>query len=389
MFKRSIFIRQPSILSKSLKTSNSQPSKLTYSKLLPSSSSTEDITPSFGTLSESNLSILLRAEKLKAKIIKIILKSNWGNQDIISLGSISIFSESNKHIPILFCSTLPFCEKSNNLSILFNQQLVKSNSNNVWYHPWNNNEVCLNILIPNNEKINFIRIWNNTNIGDSCTKEIDIKDSDGKTFLGEIPLGFGIDAYLTYPINNNSHFPNINSIFSNLELNKKVSDSYGFYPLIYTERIKFEFLSNFIGNDTFGINAIHIYDSENKLIPSSLIKEINLFNAHTKDNYQHLFEDEETVKRTSKTSQYIFKHEDNQFPILEIIFKEKIQIIKILFWNLNSRNFNLKFGIKKLKLYNNDKFIWIGNLKPGNGRKRKILETITTIWFSDLPNFRI
>jgi len=364
--------------------------KLVCSKIRPPVSLTHNTLPTIGSISESTTSIFMKAEKMNAKVVKITLKSNWGHPSKLSLGSVVFFGSNYRHIPIMYCSTIPSFEEYPSLSLIFNENLIKGETTECWAIPWDstNPGVSIVAIIPKEEDIQFIRIWNSTHEEESCTKSIEIKDSAGRVYSGDIPLGFGIDVTLMEEIETPNSQSILTELFPSLTNNTNLTDNYGSVPILSTNCIKLEILSNYSKDPNVGLNAIRLFDIENKPIEWSDIEKFALRNATGNDNEKNLFVDEEKAVRDNKKRMFLLKTDWIELPSIEIYFKEPRKIAKIEIWNLNAMDFNLKHGIKRLKVFQNNKLAWVGNLKRGNGQKQQIEDTITTIFFSDLPVFR-
>ena len=59
-----------------------------------------------------------------------------------------------------------------------------------------------------------------------------------------------------------------------------------------------------------------------------------------------------------------------QYPSFNFTFNQPIYLSKILIWNFNSFSENLNCGIKKLKVYIDNKLFWFGKIFRGNGKDK-------------------
>jgi len=340
------------------------------------------------SLSESSMSIILRSEQLKAKYVKVVLKSNWGHHEKLTLIALTLFGEKNQRIPILYSSTIPAIELTEDFSKLLSGNLISSAPGESWSIPFSHGyEISIVLLIANTAKIDFIRIWNDKYESSSCLREFSIVDSEGNWFEGEVLAGFGLDVYLRKSEMKSVPISHISDLFPKNKSMERYSDHHGLVPLVLASSIKIEFLSSFSGSDKAGINGIKIFDINGKQLEWDDIEYCNLGNGITKSKVSMIFGTEEGLNRTSSSKMFSFKTDWNPPPYIDILLKKPAQIAKIEIWNLNSLELQLNNGMKSAKIFLNSRCTWVGRLRIGNGGTKMIGNSITNVWFID--NFQV
>ena len=82
-------------------------------------------------------------------------------------------------------------------------------------------------------------------------------------------------------------------------------------------------------------------------------------------------------KVTNNKNEMLLGLMDNiQYPSFNFHFNRPICVSKISIWNFNGFGDDLCYGIKKLKIYADNKLVWLGKIPCGNGKKEEILYSI-------------
>jgi len=369
-------------------------SVLFSSKTLPptgSQTSRKAIPTSKSSLSESNISLLMKSEQMNAKYVRITLKSNWGNPNRIALSSIIIFSENFQRVPILYSSILPITEAHPPLSNLFNGNLVNSKPGESWSIPWNsecNDPIAIVAIVPSESDIKFLRIWNDKFDETACVKDILIKTSDGLSYQGEMPLGFGLDIHLSQKLAPSPSTKIIAELFPHLQSKNGFSDKHGKCPIIHVKTIRVEILANFNKDQNIGLNAISLYDGFSNQIIWEEIEDVFLKNCASKSDPKDLFRPKKAIVKISNAKPYLMKTDWFGNPAIEIKLLNPTQITKMEIWNYNSLEMDTQIGVKNAKVYINDQLFWCGGFSKGNGSIKNIKKTLTKVWLTDVPELR-
>ena len=341
--------------------------------------------------SENNISIILKSQQMNANYVKIILKSNWGNSEKLSISSIGLFNENNQRIPLIYSSFIPNSIKIPSLNILTDGNLIQNEPGNSWKIDWPLPfEVSLIFLFSSEFQVKFIRIWNDKFEPDNGIKLVEIYDSEGKSCKGEIGFGFGGDLYLHEKIEQIS----TNNVFKDLLPENfnffKFNDNFGNLPLPFISFIKFELLSNYSKDNNIGFYAIRIFNSNGDSINFNHIESFYVTNSLMKTNPSILFDSEEELIKNNSQNYFLLNNVTwDNFPEINIKLKKSIQITKIEIWNLNSLQIPLNYSLKSMKIYLDSRLNWIGNIKKCKNIEKNIFKSITEIWFTDDPKLRI
>jgi len=164
-----------------------------------------------------------------------------------------------------------------------------------------------------------------------------------------------------------------------------LKDSYGVYPLIPTETLRFEIRNTFQNprTDTFGINGIALYDHQGEEIRIDAVSDFSISGRLNCTNMEVLLKEEKATIEVDEMFTATTKWEIN--PVFKIVFKVPTRITKLVFWNYNSVGEHRHCGVSRGKFLNDYGTIWVGNIQEASGNALDAHKHLTTILFTEVP----
>ena len=327
-----------------------------------------------------------------ARIYTVTIKSNYGDPNFISIGSVW-FLDSTKHIirPIKVRSLHKSPVDIQSLSNIF---LTKNNIDEAWHVDINEMDeqgIEIYFMFSEDSEPYYVRIWNGQNVNEASTKEIVIKDDfDQICFSGSIPMNFGIDAQLRtmekLNIPKSNSIAQINELFNikedkQSEYREDIKDMYGYLPYNPSRNITLNILKNFGNEDIVTLFAIDIFDENyNKITPDN-IKDVSIRSAVNFTSVSSIFRKNKfdytpgselfTISKIKKVE----GDEEDINPSITISLKKPMFISAIDIWN--DPNDTKEAGVSKASLVIDDNTVWVGRIR------RKCSEAGITVYLQD------
>lgn len=335
--------------------------------------------------------IFVELQKISVKV-QLRLLSNWGNQDKLSISSISLFDPEKHKISALDCLLSSSNIIQGDFNKLLNEVLDKSNSPDLFTISWppHGEYATITFFIPNESKFSGIRIWNASTNQDQGVRNVEVYLDDVFISKEEVPSGFGFNKYglgQNYHINHaSSSTALLRELFPDKCSEPPLEDMFGAYPLEDTKSLFFIPLATFNNDIRFGINGIEIYDQSNKLIPFSQISDIRIKNCVKVGDLDTLFR--ENKESNNAFDMFLADARDwRSPPEIQVVFQKSMRVTRICFLNFNGNNPSVRAGISALRIKNDKRSIWLGKLNMGSGLVPLKDWDRRFISFVDIPQF--
>ena len=333
-------------------------------------------------------------------IISIRVENNWENASTITMYFIALFDKKKRQIKDdIFIASIPEPSSLIKLRNLLDSSYIQEEKKNFFCEFLNKDKFTILISIDQSIEIGSILIFNPPTKSQSAVKDISIFINEKFCFKGRIPQDFGIDLNLNDPlITNESNLPNIEE--DDQENQYEIAtdavfyDDYGILPIKPIHQIKIEVLETYncaidkliekksSDKNYVGVNGFDFYDILGNLIPNQsgnskpyhCVKEVNIRGMSDLIHCGMLLKEN---KVTNNKNEMLLGLMDNiQYPSFNFHFNRPICVSKISIWNFNGFGDDLCYGIKKLKIYADNKLVWLGKIPCGNGKKEEILYLI-------------
>lgn len=385
-----------------------------FNKLFPTS-----FKPNLSNLCNKNSQIKTAVKSLllprkDRNIISIRIETNWENSDYISMNFISLYDKYSMNInPMnnengkIHIASIPEPSSLNKLEYLLDTSYAKEDEN-IFNELFENKNFTIFLSIDKSIEVSSIRIFNSPIKKQSAVKDVSIYMNDKFYAKGQIPQNFG----------DNFNFDD-HSIIHNQEnqfLLPKItfySDKYGILSIKPITELRFEIIETY--NSTIfntnnqnksidrsslkkstknyvGVNGFDFIDILGNLILTNqdknetendinYIKEVKIRGICELINRGMLLKKN---KKTTQENEMLLGIADNsQLPSFHFTFNKPTFLSKVLVWNYNGFGNHLNCGIKKIKLYADQKLMWIGKIPKGNG---KFIENFHSIQLFDSIN---
>lgn len=360
--------------------------------------------------SENKIKAAVKASSLPRNgrnIISIQINSNWGNTFDITMHFIALYdiynhqissinpinnilNSDNKDPNFIYIASTPEPSSLAKLEYLLETSYIKDDEK-VFVEKFNDQKFTIYLSINQSIEIGSIRIFNPPNKSESAIKDVSIYVNAKLCIQSQIPQSFGANLKLNYQIpsitkleENNEHLiPNFITY----------QDKFGILPIKPVKQVKIEIIETYNSNSSsttrqnyIGVNGFDFYDILGNYISTeksndNYIENVNIRGISELINCGILLRQN---KVTYKEDDMLFGVMDGiQNPTFTFIFKEPIYLSKIVVWNYNGHGNNLDCGIKKLKLFGDEKLIWYGKINRGNGKLRNMMKNTHSINFFD------
>lgn len=391
--------------------------------------------------------------KIGRNIISIRFDTNWENTSEICLYFIALVDKSNHQINPLnsanqndddddnsqpvYIASLPEPSSLEKLESLLDSSYIKK-ENSIFCENFDDQKLTIFLSVHSSIEVGGIRIFNPTTKNQSAAKDVSIYVNAELCCKGQIPQNFGVNLKC-----------NISAIESNLPLIQEnqsktdVSnnenefsledqsliprtiahrDKYGLLPTTPISELKIEIIETYMGLITLGeqeknsslpknqnyvgINGFDILDlfgnpiytnalmSESKEmnhsddIKNGSIKEVNIRGISQLINCGMLLKKK---KKTNNPEEMLLGEMDRtQYPTFIFTFTKPTCISKILIWNYNGNEENLKCSVRKLKIYTNNQLFWFGKIPCCDGKITNMLKSVYSIQlYEQIPNIEL
>lgn len=316
------------------------------------------------------------------QVLVIKIMSNWGSSDFLRISSVTVLDDKYLAVPVLKSMTSP--DLKIDTKCLFDGHLIKKSVDDLFSVPWCQNHEPFNlvILVSNDVPISGVRIFNSDIATDSSVKDVAIM-LDSTTWLNEeIPKNFGIDMKFTQKMREDAvESSRLIEDYFNESREKRFNDRYGYYPLFETKTVYFELLKSWNNEKFFGLNGLQMYDQNNRLISMDDIDDVIIQNYASSNDPSLLFKMDLQTSRPER--QFLLTAPPDRLPLIEVIFKEKRFLSRIVIWNYNSYREPLEYGVRNMKISFDDHFVWCGKLHMSAGNEKSADKKIKQIWLTD------
>ena len=321
-------------------------------------------------------------------VFTVVIESNWGSPDTVTLASVSFLNIERRQIPTLKVTSFPELPESANVSSLMNPTLVKDSVFTTRWPPEYGQSISIVFIVERSECPHYMRIFNPSGMGDACTKNVTVKYGADVVFQGEVPKSFGLDGKLA-PIDITGREDSqtvLEELFPKMRKEPTYEDKYGSYPVEEVTTLNFEIVSNYskeCSENNCGLNGIELFDYEGKLVTMDDVEEIVVDSAKCLSHPSVLLRED---KMTTDWEQMLFMSVNwTKPPTLKVTLKHQVKLAMIKIWNFNASKRTLDYCVRQLRVRNGSKLLWSGRLPKGKG---SLSYNPYELWLTDIPQVR-
>lgn len=343
-------------------------------------------------------------------IISIRIESNWENTSKIMMYFIALFDKSNRQIisknkeqdDLLYITSFPEPSSLIKLDNLLDSSYINNDQSNFFCEFFGDQKFTIYISIPRSIEVRSILIFNPPTKSESAVKDVSILVNEELCIQGQIPQDFGLslkfDNFTFQTKENDKQKNKENCQKKHCSIPKAITyrDDFGILPIKPVGQIKIEILETYIcpikiqskenvstkikycDENYIGVNGFDFYDILGNLISNQsgkstenclhYINEVKIRGISELIHFGMLLKEDKLTNNKDKMLLGLMDH--TQYPSFNFTFNQPIYLSKILIWNFNSFSENLNCGIKKLKVYIDNKLFWFGKIFRGNGKDK-------------------
>lgn len=357
-------------------------------------------------------------------IISIRLESNWENTTKIMMYFISLFDKNNRQITyknketngIIYITSYPESSSLTKLENLFDSSSIENNKT-FFCEIFGNQKFTIYLSIPLSLEIGSILIFNPPTKSQSAVKDVSIYLNEELCIKGQIPQDFGLsmkfDSY-AFPNQEKNKLTNEKNQEKHCSIPRTIaySDDYGILPIKPISQISIEILETYNGKisvcnkennppkikysseNHIGVNGFDFFDilgnfisnqsSDSKENDLHFVKEAKIRGISELIHTGMLLKENKLTNNKEKMLLGLMDH--TQYPSFNFTFNQPIYLSKILIWNYNGYGENLNCGIRKLRVFADNKLIWLGKIPIGGGNEKEYKSFVINIF---QPNINI
>lgn len=360
-------------------------------------------------------------------IIKIVIEDNWENTPKIMMYFIALFDKKNSQInsksrekfldkkDTIYITSYPESSSLIKLENLFDSSYIEDCKNNFFCEFFGSQKFSLYLSFPQTIELGSILIFNTPTKSPSAVKDVSIYSNEELTIKGQIPQDFGLSLKFDFfeKENEKSTTGKSKKKYCSIPRTIAYKDNYGILPIKPIGQISIEIIETYnckikincckennitkIKNCTenyIGVNGFDFYDIlDNYIENQSYISSDNGYQYIKEAKIRGISEliysgmllkkDKQT---NNKEKMFLGLMDRSQYPSFNFSFNRPIYLSKISIWNFNGFGENLNCGIKKLKVYADNKLVWFGKIPKGSGDEKE--STFFTIHLYQ-PNINI
>jgi len=326
------------------------------------------------------------------KVITVKVSSNYGNKARICCSSMMLLDSSR--IPILNqrVTSVPQMPQTS-LDRLTDRVLIKDEGEAIWSSEWppkGYSDITFFFTVPHSVHPRFLRVWNQKGSGDSSIKDVTVISEWKSCFSGVVPIGFGIDIQFNTKnqVEPSKSIPSMQDILPSQTSSSMITDRFGNAPLITTNTISFEIVSNWGDETNIGVHYIDIINENNMYISIEDIDHFRCDNCIMRTDVKNLVK---TSRYSSEANNmFIAETRWHSAPLIVFSMKKCMKIAGIRIGNFDATNRNHDIGIKNIKIYaNENRLIWVGRIPKGEIAEEDGTPKGYCIWFCDFPSIRM
>ena len=324
----------------------------------------------------------------EGRVFTIVLESNWGSPDTLTLAAVSFLNIERHQIPTLSVTSFPELPETAHVDCLMNPTLVKTSIFTARWPPENGSTISLVFVVDQKEPVSYVRMFNASESGAAGVRNVTIRCGSEIVFQGEIPKSFGTDAKLapTDHIECEESHAVLQELFPRARKCIAYEDAYGSYPVEEVTTLRIELVSNYSKDcceANCGLNGIELFDYDGKTITPDDVEEVTLDNGKCVAPPIILFREDKMT--TDWEEMLLMLVSWAKKPTITIKLKAAMKLALVRIWNFNASKRTLDFCMKQIRLRNGDKLIWSGKLGKGTG---SLSYQPHELWLTDIPQVR-